>query len=289
MFAKFKQLAGQSSVYTLGEMLRSGLGFILLPIYTQVLTPSDYGILGVTGPIFSLLFTLIGLGLPAALLRFYFDYKDDEDKLRVYTSTVSSFMILSALVISLIMIAIGPLLFGKLIPDTPFHPYLFLTVWNAGISIISLIPLTLFRARQRAQRYITFTVVDFVLNTVLIIYFVTVLREGALGSLRAQVISALVMAVPSLWIIIRASSRHFSRSMLRSSLAFSLPLLPHLLANWMLNVSDRIILAGQVSNSQLGLYALGYQFGILLNMVALALNNAWVPFFYQNTEDPEAS
>ena len=63
--------------------------------------------------------------------------------------------------------------------------------------------------------------------------------------------------------------------------------MPHLLANWALNVSDRIILNGQVSNSQLGLYTLGYQFGILLNMVAVALNNAWVPFFYQNTEDLE--
>jgi len=287
MFSKFKQLAGQSSVYTFGEMLRTGLGFILLPVYTRALTPADYGILGVTAPIFALLSTVIGLGLPAAMLRFYFDYRNDEDKLRVYMGTVSSFLILSGLVTSLIMTAIGPWLFGKLLPDTPFHPYLFLAVWNAGISIISLIPLTLFRARQKAQRYIIFTVVDFVLNTALIIYFVTVLNEGALGSLRGQVISALVMAVPALWIIIRASSPHFSRPMLRSSLAFSLPLLPHLLANWALNVSDRIILNGQVSNSQLGLYTLGYQFGILLNMVAVALNNAWVPFFYQNTEDPE--
>jgi len=57
MFAKFKQLAGQSSVYTFGEMLRTGLGFILLPVYTRALTPADYGILGVTAPIFALLST----------------------------------------------------------------------------------------------------------------------------------------------------------------------------------------------------------------------------------------
>lgn len=35
----------------------------------------------------------------------------------------------------------------------------------------------------------------------------------------------------------------------------------------------------------LGLYTLGYQFGVLLNIIAMALNNAWQPFFYQNVAE----
>ncbi len=75
MFAKFKQLAGQSSLYTIGEVLRSSLSFLLLPIYTRLLSPADYAILGVMSPIFALLSALMALGLPAALVRFYFDYQ----------------------------------------------------------------------------------------------------------------------------------------------------------------------------------------------------------------------
>ena len=41
-------------------------------------------------------------------------------------------------------------------------------------------------------------------------------------------------------------------------------LLPHLLGNWALNVSDRIVLDGIVSKTEIGIYTLGYQFGMLL-------------------------
>lgn len=35
----------------------------------------------------------------------------------------------------------------------------------------------------------------------------------------------------------------------------------------------------------LGTHTRGYQFGVLLNIVAMALNNAWQPFFYQNAAE----
>lgn len=285
MFAKFRHLAGQSSLYTLGEILRGSLSFLLLPLYTRLLTPADYGIIGVMTPVYSLLSILMALGLPAALLRFYFDYKRDDTELQSYVGTVSMTMIGSGLAISLVLTALGPWLFGLLLPNVPFHPYVFLALWNAGISVISIIPLTLFRARQRAQFYIVFTLADFALNTGLIIFFVAVQREGALGSLRGQILSAAIMAVPALWIISRASALRFSWKLLRPSLLFGLPLLPNLLGTWALNVSDRIVLDSLVPKDAVGLYTLGYQFGVLLNLIAIALNNAWTPFFYQNAGD----
>ena len=285
MFAKFRQLAGQSSLYTLGELLRGSISFLLLPLYTRLLTPADYGILGVMTPVYSLLSILMALGLPAALLRFYFDYKRDEAELRNYVGTVSMAMIACGLVLSLILTALGPWLFGLLLPNVSFNPYILLGIWNAGISVISIIPLTLFRARQRAQFFIIFSLADFVLNTGLIVFFVAVQRQGALGSLTGQILSAMIMAVPALWIISRAGTFRFSWKLLRPSLVFGLPLLPNLLGTWALNVSDRIVLDNLVSKEAVGLYTLGYQFGILLNLIAIALNNAWTPFFYQNAGD----
>ena len=291
MFAKFKQLASQSSLYTFGELLRSSLSFLLLPLYTRLLTPADYGILGVMVPVYSLLGILMALGLPAAMLRFYFDHDDEEARAR-YVSTVSAAMISSGLLIGLVMTALGPWLFGLLLPNVSFNPYVLLVVWNAALSTISLAPMTLFRARQQAQYFILFTLVDFLLNTSLILFLVAGQRQGALGSLRGQLLSAALMAVPSLWILLRTAAlgringhslgRVLSWEALRPSLLFGLPLLPNLLGTWVLNVSDRIVLDSLVSKEAVGLYTLGYQFGILLNLISVALNNAWTPFFYQN-------
>ncbi len=285
MFAKFKQLAGQSSLYTIGEVLRSSLSFLLLPIYTRLLSPADYAILGVMSPIFALLSALMALGLPAALVRFYFDYQDDPATLRRYIGTITIFGVSSGLLGSLLLTLLGPTIFGWLLPNTPFHPFVLITIWNAGITVVSVLALQLFRARQQAQYFISFSLVDFGLTTVLIILFVVALGLGVLGSLWGQLLAAVVMAAPALWVLARASKLTFSWPLLRTSLRFSLPLLPFILGTWALNVSDRIVLDGLVSREALGLYTLGYQFGILLNLIAMALNNAWQPFFYQNASD----
>ncbi len=285
MFAKGKQLAGQSSLYTIGELARSSLSFLLLPIYTRLLTPAEYAILGVVGPVFALLSALMALGMPAALVRFYFDYQDDPATLRRYIGTVTIFGVTTGLLGSLLLTLLGPAIFGWLLPNTPFHPFVLITIWNAGITVVSVLALQLMRARQQAQYFIAFSLVDFGLTTALIILFVVALGLGVLGSLWGQLLAAVVMAAPALWVLARASKLTFSWPLLRTSLRFSLPLLPFILGTWALNVSDRIVLDGLVSREALGLYTLGYQFGILLNLIAMALNNAWQPFFYQNAAD----
>jgi O-antigen/teichoic acid export membrane protein len=65
---------------------------------------------------------------------------------------------------------------------------------------------------------------------------------------------------------------------------FSLPLVPHSLAAWILELSDRAILERYVSLKDLGLYSLGYQFGSVILLLATAINFAWTPFFFKTVE-----
>lgn len=282
MFAKLKSFVEQSFVYTLGGVLMRGLSFVLLPLYTRVLTPDDYGILGAINPINSILSIFLGLGIQNAVMRFYFDYRDDPAKLRAYLGTVSLFMMGSSLIVASFLTAVGPWLFGLILSQTPFHPYVLLAIWSACIANLQFIPITIFRAQQQPGRFTLFTVGHFLLSTLLTIFFVAVLLQGPKGSLLARVIAGLLMVIPTLWVIVRNSSLQFSWTFIRLSLAFSLPLLPHTLGQWLLNLSDRIILENIVSKSDLGLYTLAYQFGLIINVIALALNNAWVPFFYEH-------
>lgn len=67
-----KSLAGKSIIYGVGGILLKALSFFLLPLYTRHLTPSDYGIIGVTTAISTVLGILFPSSLHGALLRFYF-------------------------------------------------------------------------------------------------------------------------------------------------------------------------------------------------------------------------
>jgi O-antigen/teichoic acid export membrane protein len=287
MFVKLKQLAGQSFIYTVGGALTSSLSFLLVPLYTRVLTPEDYGILGVVRPINTFLALLLSLGLQAALMRFYYDYQHEPEKLRAYIGTIGGFLLGGGVVFSVFLTAIGPWLFGFVVPETPFNPFILLAIWTAFAALAQIIPTTLFRARQQPGRFVMFTVANFALTTALIILFVVPLGQGALGSLKGQFLATLLMMIPAVLVAVRSSSVKLSKQYLVQSLAFSLPLVPHLLGNWVLNLSDRIVLDNLVTKEQVGLYTLAYQFGIVLNVVAVALNSAWVPFFYEHAKERE--
>ena len=64
------------------------------------------------------------------------------------------------------------------------------------------------------------------------------------------------------------------------ALAFSLPLVPHALAGWALEMSDRAILTRLLPLHDVGVYSLGYQLGAAMGLVTTAFNAAWVPFLF---------
>ena len=49
--ADIKSLAGRSLVYGFGSVLGRSITFLLLPLYTRLLTPADYGVVAVSGTI----------------------------------------------------------------------------------------------------------------------------------------------------------------------------------------------------------------------------------------------
>jgi O-antigen/teichoic acid export membrane protein len=64
---------------------------------------------------------------------------------------------------------------------------------------------------------------------------------------------------------------------------YGIPLIPHLLAMWALNFSDRPIVGSMVSVTEAGVYAVGYQFGMVVAILIAGINNAWSPWFFETS------
>jgi O-antigen/teichoic acid export membrane protein len=60
---------------------------------------------------------------------------------------------------------------------------------------------------------------------------------------------------------------------------FSLPLVPHLIAHWVLGMSDRFIIERYLGMGAVGIYASAYVFIDSVNLIAMSMNRAWVPLF----------
>ncbi len=67
-----------SSVYAFGNVLNRLGAFVLLPVYTNYLTVSQYGAIELFYTIAAVVSSLLSIGIAHATLRFYFEYRDDK-------------------------------------------------------------------------------------------------------------------------------------------------------------------------------------------------------------------
>jgi O-antigen/teichoic acid export membrane protein len=273
-----RKLVGASAVYGLGSVLVRGLAFVLLPVYTRYLSPAEYGIVALTVTCTVVLGLLYPLGLRAAVSRTYYESGTvGERKERVGTLWIA--MVLSAVVMALLLDRIGPSLAVALLPEVPFDPYLRLAVWTAFLGVLGLTPLVLLQAQERPLAFVLLTLFTALTTTAVTVWLV-VRGGGAQGYLQGALVGAGLAAIPYLALTIGQIRPAFRMSILMPALAFGLPLVPHALAGWALEMSDRAILTRFLPLRDVGVYSLGYQLGAAMGLVTTAFNAAWVPFLF---------
>lgn len=276
----FKSLGKNAILYSVGNILSKGLMFLLIPLYTRFLTPSDYGILGVTDVIIAVVGIILTLQLSGAIEINYFRF--DVIRRRQLISTIWWFVPLVATGTTLALLLWSRRWFAVLFVDVPFSPYIQLALAIGYLTVFSTIPLTLFRLREQPVRYGIVNLAGFVLNVSFTIWFVVGEGMGASGVLWGWLIANIIQAVAYAILTFKDVSWTFSGSELKAALLLCLPFLPHALANWALSLSDRVILQAYVPLADLGIYRLAFQLTLGLQILLTSSNNAWMPLFFRS-------
>ncbi|HEX3051812.1 MAG TPA: oligosaccharide flippase family protein, partial [Aggregatilineaceae bacterium] len=275
-------LLGRSGTYAISDMLKQAVNFLLLPLYTAYLSEADYGILSIALAASAVLEVVYGLAMRGAVGRLYFDQRD-ERHIGSFIGTLATFLTGYGITLTILLLLIGPVVWPLLgLAEVDFSPFIVLVLLivplnNLGLSVI----LPLYYVRGQAVRYAAYSLLGFVLVTAGTILFVVGLGQGAAGALWGRLLAAVVLLPPTIWILARNSQSVLYWEQLRPALWFSLPLVPHLISTWALNFSDRLILANYVSLDRVGVYAVGYQFGLVISVLIAAINNAWTPWYFR--------
>jgi len=275
-----ERLIKGSGIYALGKILPKVMGFILIPLYTRFLTTSDYGIVAVVSVIIDIMIIILSMGLPASVTRYYFDYAKESKEFRDYLGSIFIVLLLMSFIIILSLTFLGKPIFTNLFSKVPFSPYIKLALWTSFFTTMGIIPLNLYRAKERSLLYISLTLSHFLITTGFIIYFVVVLREGALGKIKGVFYASLIFFIIYLILTIQKANITLSKSKLLSAFSFGLPLVPHALSALILSSADRILLERLSTLSQVGLYNIGYQIGQAFTLIMSSIEYAWVPIYY---------
>jgi O-antigen/teichoic acid export membrane protein len=284
----FGGLLRGSLLYTIGSVVpRVGI-FLLLPIYTRGMGPEEFGIFSLMLSLAGLLTILYRLGLDGALLRFHFDLASKRAAALYWTMT--SVTLTAGIVLSLVLVTFGAPAFAAIFVGIDLWPYGWLAAGIALFTALQYVPTTWFRAIERPGRVVTFGFVTFLAGAAATLVLILGLHLGAVGGLLGQLAAGIVVAAVTVALLSRRRPARVDPDLARDGLRFGLPLVPHGIAAWVLNLSDRWIIGLTIglgvaaTQRAIGIYALGYQLGQVVAVVALAFNLAWVPFFYARGE-----
>lgn len=261
----FNRLIVGTFNYGIGNIASKLIGFLLIPVYTAYLKPEDYGLLEICSSMALFLIVFFRLGLPGAISRYYFDFKDDKEKLRNYVSTIHKFLLTVDIIFGIILAVIFFLFDQKILKGVPFNPFIILIILQVCFSSNSEIQKRLLRAsensRYSAKLNFVFVTVSLLLSITLVVGF----KMKALGFILAQFISSLIFFIQAQYYLRHYLGGKFERKYLKASLDYGLKILPHTLFVVLAPFLSKLIL-NQISNSSLGIFSVAQRFNQPLDM-----------------------
>jgi O-antigen/teichoic acid export membrane protein len=265
-----------AAVYLGASVLARAGSLLLIPLYTRRLTLEEYGNYALFLTLLVFLSTFISAGLVSAIPTAYFSQKDRAEG-KYHASEVARwtavFSIGAALVLLVGVECFAPEDSRPLLGRSALR----LAVLGATGRALSVVPPALLRSEQRAYSAAAFQLLQFVTMTAAGLVLVLILDRGYRGAIEAAAGAPLVSGVASLFYIqmLPKSGMRFDR--LRAALRFSMPFLPHFVAQWLLGAADLWILGKAGFEQELGGYSLAAQVIVPVTMVITAWNEHMGP------------
>lgn len=276
------KLLRATGIYSISSIINSAIPFFLLPIMTRYLSPNDYGIVSMYGVLLSFLMPFVGVSVHGAISRMYFE----RDVIKFEEYLYNCLLILCASTLIILMIT---LFFYKPIAQIFSIPTQL--IWIAVIisfsQFITNVVLILWQVQLKPIYYgiyqISQTIIIMLLSLVLVVIFGMNWR----GRVYAQLITLIIYSIIGIYIISKNKwlSFNFNYEYIKHALHFGVPLIPHLLGGAIMTMIDRIFITRMVGIETTGIYTVGYQIGMIINILATAFNQAYIPWLYSKLKE----
>jgi O-antigen/teichoic acid export membrane protein len=277
-----------SAIYLFSTICNAAIPFVLLPVLTRYLDPTEYGKVTMFQTLVGALAAVTGLNVLGAANRKFYDRDATVDGMAHFVGACLQILGASALLLFLAsFFAREPL--ARWLGLQPAWVLWAVVVSSAGF-VVNL-RLGQWQIRGNAARYGALQVSQTLVNMLLSLLLVVVLLQGAAGRILAQVYVAPVFALLALYLLARDRLLAWSwrPQYLREALAFGVPLIPHIAGIFILTAADRLVINDRLGLAQAGIYMVAVQLTMAMSILFDAINKAYVPWLFDRLarNDPE--
>ena len=267
---KYKYLLKNIGLLTLSSFATKLLSFFLVPLYTNILSTTDYGTYDLLNTTIGVLSPILTLNIQESVLRFLLDKK--YNRKAVVTVGARYFLI------SNIIVAVGLIvnyIFGFSALGKEFAVFFFLMYFAQSLSTMVM---SYIRGIDRVADLSVSSVVSSAVIIVCNILFLVVFKWGLSGYFLANIIGPVMQC---LYLLVRAHigddinlKEEYSQEK-SEMLVYSKPMIANSIAWWVNNASDKYVVTLFCGIAVNGVYSVAAKIPSILNIFQSIFAQAW--------------
>ena len=265
--------------YTIGNYLLKGLGFLTIPIFSRLMSTTEYGMYNIFLSYESILFILIGLALHSSYKNAKYKYESDG----TYFNYVSSTIVF--IILSFIVWLAAANIFNSFISDITELSRLsinLLVIYSFSNAIIICFNSDA-GLRYDYKSFLTISGINAVSNIILsIVLMLTIYKDDRY--IARTIGTVLPISVIAIFIVVKFIHRAPPKNTvdnLKWGIKYSLPIVPHGISQVILSQFDRIMIQKMISYSQAVIYSFAYNINTIVTVTTSSLDSVWCPWFYE--------
>jgi O-antigen/teichoic acid export membrane protein len=286
MFDKIKHLGTETAIYGVSTIVGRFLNFLLVPFYTNVLPPSDYGIVSYVFSLIAFMNVIYGYGMESAYFRYSSSKEIGTTEQNFSTPFISLFVTSAAF--SGMLLLLSPIIVTAIAIPSQHKSIVDYASWILFFDTLAIMPFASLRMEHKAKMFASLKSLNIVINVGANLVLLLVFKMGVEGIFTSNLLASattLFFLVPT---IRRHFTTNFSTELYRALLKFGLPYIPAGLATMMIQVVDRPIMRMLTDDATVGIYQANYRLGIFMMLVVQMYDYAWRPFFLSHASESKA-
>lgn len=263
---KYRKLAKNTILIAIGNFSTKILSFIFIPLYTYILTTSEYGVIDLIFTITTLILPIFTLLVNEAVLRFSLDKESNPSKIYKIGLNVT----INGIIIFLLISFAATFFIDKYLILLFVMYYLSNTFLQFYIHFL--------KGLNRTGFYSIISIFNSIFIISLNLVFLLIFKWGIYGYITAYAISNFLTVFIILILktkFLRVEKTELDKNLKKEMLKYSLPMIPNSLSWWISDSSDKILLTILLGTATTGIYAIAYKIPSLLTIFTAIFISAW--------------
>lgn len=280
-----KTILRDAIVYGASTVLTRAVALVIVPIYTRLLSPPEYGAIDILSIFGNLITLTVALEVGQAIARFLPDTDSESERAKL-VSTATIFAVVAYSAFTVVALPLSDQLRALLVGEHASSLAVvmaILSIWAIGVfQLVQNVLRFLLRPVPFAVASLLFSLGGLAVGVVLVVGF----KAGVAGVFAGQTVGGVLGSLAAVWFAKRLYRPVFSLDALWRMLSFSVPLVPASLGVFVTLYIDRIALAQIKSLDAVGVFGIGYRVASVVSLLLIGFQIAITPIIYMRYKDP---